>query len=142
MIAKCECAHCAGKIEFEADQLQRTGETPYRVLGQNIECPHCRQTTQLYFPRHAVSGAPPVAKIPETIKSNGNISAKNLMACADCGQTISRRALICPQCGCAAGVRFRFVWDVMCHIAMVTLIFAFFGFVIAFIFEVIAGSIK
>jgi hypothetical protein len=57
MISKCECQHCAGAIEFEAADLERTGETPYRVLGQNIDCPHCGQVAQLYLPRHAITSS-------------------------------------------------------------------------------------
>jgi len=55
MITKCECQHCAKPIEFEAADLQRSGETPYRVMGQFVDCPHCGQSTQLYLPRHAVA---------------------------------------------------------------------------------------
>jgi hypothetical protein len=37
--ATCACRHCAGGIEF-----------PVEGVGQEIECPHCGQTTTLYRP--------------------------------------------------------------------------------------------
>ena len=61
MIAKCECQNCGQAIEFEAAQLERSGETPYRVLGQFTDCPHCGKSTQLYMPRHATAAAPKIS---------------------------------------------------------------------------------
>ena len=66
MIAKCECQQCRQPIEFEAAELERSGETPYRVLGQSIDCPHCGKSTQLYLPRHAIASP----KNPEVPKSD------------------------------------------------------------------------
>ena len=65
MISKCECMHCAKPIEFDAAQLEKAGETPYRVLGQFITCPHCGQSTQLYIPRHAIA-KPSLGAKPKT----------------------------------------------------------------------------
>jgi NAD-dependent SIR2 family protein deacetylase len=59
MISKCECQQCGQAIEFEAAQLERSGETPYRT----IDCPNCGKPTQLYMMRHAVK---PAAKISST----------------------------------------------------------------------------
>src|ERR1039457_747153 len=54
MTANCDCQQCGKSIEFEAAELERSGETSYRVLGQFIDCPHCGKSTQLYMPRHAI----------------------------------------------------------------------------------------
>jgi NAD-dependent SIR2 family protein deacetylase len=63
VIAKCECQQCGQPVEFEAAQLERTGETPHRTLGQTIDCPHCKKPTQLYLNRSEfISRVKPVAK--------------------------------------------------------------------------------
>lgn len=62
MITKCECLHCGQPIEFDAGQFEKASETPYRVLGQEIECPKCQQPTQLYMRRHAAAEAAPNIK--------------------------------------------------------------------------------
>ncbi len=66
------CPHCAGQITLSPDHS-----------GQTVNCPHCAQ--QFIGPEISV----PVAKV---------VSA-NLVSCADCGQSISRNAPVCPHCG-------------------------------------------
>jgi cation transport ATPase len=54
MIDKCECQQCGKFVEFEAAELERVSETPYHILGQSIDCPHCGNSTQLYIKRERV----------------------------------------------------------------------------------------
>lgn len=49
MIAKCQCQRCGGSVEFEAEEIEVSGETSHRKLGQIVECPNCNQPTQLYL---------------------------------------------------------------------------------------------
>ena len=49
-------------IEFEAGQFEKASETPYRIMGQEIECPKCQQPTQLYMRRQAVAEPTPKVK--------------------------------------------------------------------------------
>ncbi len=49
MIAKCQCQHCGGNVEFEAAEFELIGETSHRRLGQTIDCPHCGKPTQIYM---------------------------------------------------------------------------------------------
>jgi VIT1/CCC1 family predicted Fe2+/Mn2+ transporter len=73
MTSKCDCQQCGQSLEFEASQLEKSGETSHRILGQQIECPHCQQPTQLYMPRFS---AAPVAPIPVPArKRNGGVIA-------------------------------------------------------------------
>lgn len=113
MITKCECEKCGRHIEFDAAQLERSGETSHRILGQSIDCPHCQQRTVLYIPRHVTAAALPApAKVYRT------------EPCPDCEKTISTRALMCPHCGSARGVRFLIVWQIFCYVGLSGAVFA------------------
>ncbi|HEY1718177.1 MAG TPA: hypothetical protein VGH42_07765 [Verrucomicrobiae bacterium] len=69
MISKCQCQHCGGSIEFDADQLDRSGATSYRILGQVVECPHCHQSTQLYLNLAEFVAPKNPAGFPSTLES-------------------------------------------------------------------------
>jgi hypothetical protein len=63
MISKCECQQCGESIEFDASQLEITGDTPCRSLGQTVDCPHCDKPTQLYLNKAQFKSAKnPVSK--------------------------------------------------------------------------------
>lgn len=113
--------YCQGPIEFDLSDFERLGETATERLGQKVACPHCGKETILSV----------LKQQPAPAAAPGSVLPASLRNCEDCGDRISRRALMCPGCGCATGVRFRFVWDVMCHIALATLIFAFIGWLLA-----------
>jgi hypothetical protein len=49
MTSKCDCQQCSYPIEFEASEFLKTGETSYRILGQEVVCQHCQQSTSLYL---------------------------------------------------------------------------------------------
>lgn len=109
MLVTCPCQKCKQPVEFEPERQ-----------GEFENCPHCNQSTRLLIPQAAPRGP-----------------AKYLGQCEDCHGQISQRALMCPHCGSTAGVRFKLVWDVMCHVGIVGLIFA----LIAWIFTTIADGV-
>lgn len=141
MILKCPCQQCGTNLEFEAEQL-----------GQFITCPSCEKQTrlldrapgnsfleQLDAPLPLTAGKPVAAQGAAMVTATGpprNGSNVTLVACPDCKGAISQRALMCPACGSTAGIRFKLVWDVMCHVGVVGLIFAF----IAWIFTILAAG--
>jgi hypothetical protein len=51
MIVKCPCEFCGANLEFEAVQFEKSGETSIKILGQTVECPHCKQMTRLCIKR-------------------------------------------------------------------------------------------
>jgi len=67
VLVKCSCQHCGGSIEFDADELERSGSTGRRVLGQVVDCPHCGKPTQLYL-NLAEFVAPKTSVQPKKIK--------------------------------------------------------------------------
>jgi len=111
MIAKSQCDHCREAIEFDATEFERSGETAHHYIGQKIICPHCNASTILSMDKseRAAGGRPALAPL--------------LTECPACEHIISRRALMCPNCGHAAGLRFRFIWEIMGHIALAGFIF-------------------
>jgi hypothetical protein len=112
MLTKTTCQHCGQHLEFDVEQA-----------NQFIACPSCSKQTRLLLPASGGKPNPTIlAKQTET----------KMQSCPDCAEIISRRALMCPNCGCATGVRFRFVWDVMCNVIAVNLIFAGIGLLIYF----------
>jgi hypothetical protein len=135
MISKCECQHCGGSIEFDADTFDRSSATSHRVLGNVVECAHCHQQTQLYL-NLATFVAP---KNPAGFAANLQSPKSKLIPCEICGNQISRTAWFCFQCGQFHYSLFRIVWDVMCNIAAVGLIFSIIGWIILKLVEA-AGS--
>jgi len=115
MLTKCACQSCGVNIEFDAESA-----------GQNVACPSCDNRTRLVIPN--AKPAPVMSSVPA------------LGPCPDCGHPTSTRALMCPNCGCAKGVRFRFVWDVMCNIALFGLIWTAIVFVIRYVITLIGGN--
>jgi hypothetical protein len=76
MITKCDCQQCGQPIEFEAAQIQKASETPYRIMGQEIDCPHCTIPTQLYIIKNSASRAPRAAA--EAFTPKKSITETNL----------------------------------------------------------------
>lgn len=75
MDLKSPCEHCGQNLVF-----------PENMLGDQINCPHCNETTKLW----ATSPGGPTA---------ATTTNPNLTQCPDCGKTVSIRASTCPQCG-------------------------------------------
>jgi Superinfection immunity protein len=61
MTSKCDCQQCSFPIEFEASEFVKTGETSYRILGQEVTCPHCQQPTSIYLRRPEFQVSPSAA---------------------------------------------------------------------------------
>lgn len=61
MNVNCQCDHCGGVLEFEADLFERrpAGEQTAlgKILGQSIDCPACGKSTVLYLPSITVAPA-------------------------------------------------------------------------------------
>ena len=55
----CPCQHCSGKIEFDADKLDITGEAGSSLPGQTIACPHCGLETILFISPSSKQVPPP-----------------------------------------------------------------------------------
>jgi DNA-directed RNA polymerase subunit RPC12/RpoP len=108
---------CGRPIQFEEEEA-----------GNLVTCPRpdCGQQTRLALP--SLRNAP---AIPGT----------SLIECPDCRRDISRRALMCPHCGSTSGVRFRLVWDVMCHIALAALIFYILGLILGVMFDAAVNAL-
>jgi hypothetical protein len=78
MILTIKCEHC-GK-DFDSEGLERTEF-----------CPHCGRETHVASHEHSQS--PPAAP------AAARLQMSRMMACADCGAAMSRRAGWCPACG-------------------------------------------
>lgn len=50
MFVTCPCEHCGQNIEFATDDFQEESRTPDAILGQTVECPGCKNQTQLHIP--------------------------------------------------------------------------------------------
>lgn len=121
MTEKCLCQYCRQPIEFNLAEFERSGETSAEVIGQRAECPHCGKPTILSY-RKKKSGGPATASADQTL---------TVQPCPCCRHPISPKAIQCPNCGHAVGIRFRLVWEVMCNIALASLIFAIIGWLIS-----------
>jgi Zn finger protein HypA/HybF involved in hydrogenase expression len=126
MIAECKCQNCGGSIEFDADSLDRSGATSHRVLGQMVECPHCHQQTQLYL-NLATFAAPKNQTTPPE-------KQPRLIACDDCGTSISRDAAFCPNCG-----KFH-VWKAAGSVCFAMGVFSLVGWGILKLIDLIFGN--
>jgi hypothetical protein len=113
MIAKTTCQHCGQHIEFDAEQA-----------NQFVARPWWSKQIRLLLTKAGRNPNP-----THLAKHTGT----TMQSCPDCGELISPRALVCPNCGCAPGVRFRFVWHVIRDVMLVNLIFAAIGLVIYFL---------
>lgn len=132
MLVKCACQKCGENLEFDTEQA-----------GAFVDCPHCSRQTRLLIPKPDLTPSTPVINRPVPITADRRpVPGANLTLCPDCSATISHRALMCPQCGCCVGIRFRLVWDVMCLVALITLIFAALGFLISALFAGAMMAIK
>ena len=123
MIARCECQKCGQAVEFEAAQFERSGDTPYRILGQTIDCPNCQQLTQIYMPRQRSAAITERQQVrPQKIG--------NMISCPDCGNQVSRNALFCPSCGAFERGLLRNIWRIVSTFWFLTLIIAVIGWII------------
>lgn len=116
MLVKCTCQSCGQRIEFATEQA-----------GEQVNCPGCSQPVKLTIPRSSAVERP---------------ASKFLTVCQDCHGQISQRALMCPHCGSTAGIRFKLVWDVMCHVGMCALIFAFIAWIFGTIADMVLAGFK
>jgi len=132
MIARCECQKCGQGVEFDADQFERSGDTPHRILGQTIECPNCKQHTQIYMLRQ------PAKTVADRELMQPQISG-NLVNCPDCGKQISRKALFCPGCGAFERGLLRNIWRIVSTFWLLTLIFVIVGWLVWMLLAVIAS---
>lgn len=80
---KCKCQHCNGVIEFDASQIEATGNFGGQITGQTIPCPHCGMDTILFVPQNE-----------NAVKYN-----PNLQPCPTCKNQVSVTANTCPKCG-------------------------------------------
>ena len=113
------CEHCEGGIEFDACQLE--GDKT-RV----VECPHCHQQTQLYL-NLATFAAPKNQTTPPE-------KQPRLIACDDCGTSISRDAAFCPNCG-----KFH-VWKAAGSVCFAMGVFSLVGWGILKLIDLIFGN--
>jgi hypothetical protein len=113
MMTNITCQHCGQHMEFDVEQANQT-----------VARPSVGKQTRVWSPE--VGG-----------KQNPTDQAKDtgttMQSCPDCAELISLRALMCPKCGCATGVRFRFARDVIWNVVLVNLIFVAIGLVLFFL---------
>lgn len=119
MTVKCPCIHCGGHIEFALADFTPVGHAANETIGQKVNCPHCGLETILRLPKNKDQ-----AKLPKTQPQTHTVK------CPACEHLISRKALMCPECGHADGVRFSFVWHIMCQVLLANIIFAIVGAII------------
>jgi hypothetical protein len=127
MISKCPCQYCEGNIEFDAADFQQSGRGPTGVFGQKVTCPHCQKETLLHLPK------------PDETYFAKPAANNRMTPCRVCGHGISKSAWWCFECGQLHYSLFRIVLNVMCNIALVSLIFTLLGYVILI---VAGGGIK
>ena len=128
MIAKCQCQQCGQNVEFDAEEFQRSGETPHRFLGQIINCPTCRKPTQLYMMRQAA----PEFKMAAAVNNK-------VVTCPDCSHEVSRNALFCPSCGAFERGLFRNIWRIASTFWLVSALFVFACLLLWKLFAAVAG---
>jgi hypothetical protein len=51
MQEKCACQNCQGNIEFAREEFDEMGRSGDRIMGQYVECPHCKKETVLSISR-------------------------------------------------------------------------------------------
>ena len=120
MILTIKCEFC-GK-DFESEGLERTEF-----------CPHCGRETHVTGRENSPSptaAAPAVAR-PKTSR---------MMACADCGAAMSRRALWCPACGSIQHSLAGLIFQIMGAFWLVTGVVALIGWLILKLGEMIGGG--
>lgn len=113
MILQSPCQQCGNGIEFDAAQE-----------GEFIDCPTCGQSTRLIAP------AKPKKVLGLEVTRAPVVEAK-LKLCGDCGKLISVRAAWCLGCGAVQHIRFGIIWNIMCQIGVVSLVFALIGWLIS-----------
>ena len=113
MIAKSTCQHCGQHIEFDVEQAP-----------QVVARPSWSKQFRLLFPEVGRKANP---------TNRAKHAGTAMQSYSDCGELISLRALMCPNCGCATRARFRFAWYVIRDVILVNLIFAAIGVVIYFL---------
>ena len=94
---KIYCPYCSGVSEL----------TTVPREGQNLECPYCNQKF-LYSVRMSMLRSVNRERVGESSATDNikggsssieNRNLSNLIECADCGHSVSKRAKICPNCG-------------------------------------------
>lgn len=106
---KCRCQHCSTALEFAANQA-----------GQTIACPNCGTDTTLYVPPTPAEKPVERQHVALTPENLYGLKAR-LRACRDCGSEISKRAVICPNCGMVPDLG-RIGWYVFVVLGVVALI--------------------
>lgn len=94
---KLYCPYCSGVSEL----------TTVPREGQNIECPYCNQkfpySIRMSMLRSAKRVSVGESSATDNIKGGSssieNRNLSNLIECADCRHSVSKRAKICPNCG-------------------------------------------
>lgn len=114
MLLKSSCRYCGTTLEFNAEQV-----------GQSIACPKCERETKLI--------APPKEW---TLKLGFGKPISKFATCADCGAQVSRRALMCPNCG-AAHARFSVVFALTCRVLLALAILSAVGFFLGWLFGIV-----
>jgi RNA polymerase subunit RPABC4/transcription elongation factor Spt4 len=100
MILTIKCEHC--RKDFESEGLERTEF-----------CPHCGRETPVAGHEHSQS---PTAAAPAAAR----LQTSRMMACADCGAAMSRRAGWCPACG---SIPFGSTFRLVCFVIVAAAIF-------------------
>lgn len=90
-LTKCKCQHCNQNIEFDSDNA-----------GATIPCPNCGMETMLFVVAASPRPAPRAALAPP-----------KMAPCPDCAKSISKRAVVCPNCGMVPSL-WRIGWYVLC----------------------------
>lgn len=99
--AVCRCQHCDQKIKFNAANA-----------GHTVACPNCGMETMLFIP---------AVEKKQTYNNPELSSLRSVQACPDCLDPISRRAIICPNCGGVPSL-WRVGWFAFCVLGVIGLI--------------------
>ncbi len=88
----CPCQHCAGPIEFDANELNGAATA-------TVECPHCHRETVISAPK--TPPPPPIVKVPPAIPT---------LFCRNCGKPVNPAAIACLGCGASPRSQNNFCW--------------------------------
>ena len=105
------CQHCQRSIQWASLEDQQADSSygtrcagckvvlhrPVSEVGNAIRCPHCKSNSHVAIFRR-------IEPLPSLSPPSASKSNHRLTTCPDCDREVSRRAKLCPHCGCELNV--------------------------------------